>query len=166
MRYIPYKKNVGNTLLETLFYISLLTAMSILIINSLVVMTKAFRETAVQRDFSQGVQIMEKISREIRLAKSINTISTTSLKLNTTDDAGGSLTKTFSLVDGDLKVYENDVLLDNLNSQNISINDLSFNEIDTTVGGAVKVSFGVNSKRDSQGREENFYDTIVLRGKY
>ena len=112
------KRNSGNTILETLFYIALFAALSIAVINSLIVMTKAFKETTIQADLMQGGQIMERISRETRLAYGINSITASSLKLNTTDDAGVNATVTFSLIGTDVQLLKNDVFFGNYQQMN------------------------------------------------
>ncbi|PJA97016.1 MAG: hypothetical protein CO129_03460, partial [Ignavibacteriales bacterium CG_4_9_14_3_um_filter_34_10] len=60
------EKNNGYTLVEILFYISIFGILSLVVINSMIVMTKAFRETTINRDIMQAGNIMERMSRDIR----------------------------------------------------------------------------------------------------
>lgn len=156
----------GYTILELLFYISLFAVLSMVVINSMIIMTQAFRETALQAELLQGGSIMERISREIRQAYDINTISASDLKLNTTDSAGANKTVEFVLSGTDVHLLENNTLTGNLNTPNIIVTALSFTQSTGTVGKAIKVSFTVKSSRDRLNRTVNFYDTIVLRGSY
>src|SRR3989344_3949407 len=133
----------GYTLVEMLFYIALFSVLSLAIIASLISMTKAFRVTTAQADLVQSSAVMERISREIRQAYEIISISA-----------------------NDLKLIENNVFTGDLNSSNIQITALSFTEITTPAGKAVKASLSVKSVRDATGRIENFYNTVVLRGDY
>lgn len=160
------KMNRGYALLETIFYIILFAILSVAVINAMITMAKAFKETTIQAELMQGGNIMEKISREIRQAYGVNSISTNSLKLNTTDDAGVNKTVTFSLSDGDILFLEDDVFTGNLNTQNMTIVNLSFTQINTTKGIGVKIYLTVKSDHDTQDRNEDFYDTVVLRGNY
>lgn len=153
-------------MIELLFYISIFAVVFLIMINSIMVMTRSFRETSVNTDIIQSSNIMDRISREIRKAESIHTISTNSLKLNTTNDAGTATTVQFSLSGSNIVFYDNDVLLGNLNSPNVSVTALTFTQITTAKGAAVKVFMTVVSNNYGSTRAENFYDTIVLRGNY
>ena len=156
----------GFTLIETIFYIVLLAVFSVVIINTLLVMTRSFREVAVQRDIVNASSIMERITREIKQASSVNTISTNNLVLNTTDTNNESITLEFDFADGDIEILEDSSSLGNLNSDKISIDSLTFEQITSSASVAVKVSLVVSSTRDSEDRGFGFYDTLVLRGSY
>ncbi len=161
-----YQRGGGYALLETLFYISLFSIFSVVLINSMLVMTKAFKETAIYVELMQSGNIMERISREIKRASSIYSISANSLKLNTKDDAGLDKTIEFSLLGSNARLSENDLFTGNLNTLNIAVVALTFTQINTAKGTAVKIFLTVKSNYDSQNRNENFYNTIVLRGDY
>ena len=156
----------GYALLETIFYMLLFAILSIAIINAMITMMKSFKETAIQAELMQSGNIMEKISREIRQAYGINSISTDDLKLNTTDSVGANKTVEFVLSGSDIRFLEDDVFTGNLNTQNITVTNLTFTQIDTAKGAAVKISLSVKSNHDLQNRNESFYNTVVLRGGY
>jgi len=162
------KRNQGASLIELLFYIAIFAVLFLVVINSMVFMTRSFRETVVNTDLTQTVSVMERISREIRNATSINTVSSTSLKLNTIDSVtAAESTIRFSLSGSNIELYDgSDVLVGNLNSQNISVTDLRFAEITTVEGKAVKFVVTVKSNHYNSVRTEKFYDTVVLRGAY
>lgn len=156
----------GYAILETVFYILLFAVLSITVINAMITMTKSFKETTIQAELMQSGNIMERISREIRQAYSINSISASSLKLNTTDSVGTNKTIEFLLSDSNIRLLDNDIFTGNLNTANITVVNLIFTQINTVKGLAVKISLTVKSNHDSQNRNENFYDTVVLRGDY
>jgi hypothetical protein len=160
------KINKGYALLETIFYISFFAVLSITVINAMIVMTKSFKETIIQAELMQGGKIMERMSREIRQAYGINSISINNLKLNTTDNNDVNKTVEFSFSSPNIGFLENDVVTGNLNTQNITVTGLTFTQIDTAKGAAVKIFLTVESNHDSLNRTENFYDTIVLRDGY
>ena len=160
------KSNSGYALLETLFYIALLAIFSIAIVNAIIVMTKSFKETAIQSELMQGGAIMERITREIKQAKSISIISANDLKLNTEDSAGAAKTVEFLLSGANVQLLENDALSGNLNTSNLAVSNLTFTQIITANGEAVKVSLTFSSTHDTLSRSHDFYDTIALRGSY
>jgi competence protein ComGC len=160
------KINSGYALIEILFYILIFTVLSIAIINAMITMAKSFRETTIQAELIQSGTILERISREIRNASAINSISATDLKLNIKNDAGADKTVEFVLLGNDLRFLENDVFIGNLNTPNIAVTALSFTQITTAQNNAVKVLLTIKSNHDLSNRNENFYDTVVLRGNY
>ncbi len=160
------KNNSGYALLETIFYIALFAILSIAVIDAMITMTKAFKETTIQAELMQSGNIMERISREIRKAYNISSITTNSLKLDSMDDAGVNKTVEFSLLGSDIRLLENDVFTGNLNTLDITVVSLVFTQINTTRGVAIKIVLTVKSNHDSLERNESFYDTVVLRGDY
>ncbi|MEK7088991.1 MAG: hypothetical protein AAB913_02585 [Patescibacteria group bacterium] len=160
------KINSGYILLETIFYIALFAMLSIAVIDAMITMTKAFKETSIQAELMQGGNIMERISREIRRAYNINSISANSLKLDIMDDDNVNKTVEFSLSGSDIRFLENNIFTGNLNTPNITVIGITFTQINTAKGMAVKISLTVKSNHDLLGRDENFYDTVVLRGNY
>ncbi len=157
----------GYAILELLFYISLFAILSVLVINVMLTMAKSLKETATQAEWTQGGVIMERISREIRQSYGIDPASTsTDLKLNTKDTGGANKTVEFLLSGTDLQLLENNSLTGNLNTSKIAVTTLSFTQITTTKGKAVKVFLTIRSTNDTQSRTQDFYDTIVLRGDY
>ncbi len=156
----------GYVLLETIFYIALFAILSIAVIDALATMTKSFKETTIQAELMQGGDIMERISREIRQASSVNSISTNDLKLSSVSSVGVNKTIEFLLSGSDIQLLENGSFVANLNTQNLTVVSLTFTQINTVKGVAVKVFLRVMSKHDTSEREQDFYDTVVLRGSY
>lgn len=160
------KKTQGYAILELLFYISILATVSLLVINSMMNMALFFKETSIYGQLVQNGNIMERMSREIRTANDISFINVTDLKLNTKNDAGADKTVEFTLSGVNLQLFENDVLIGNLNTPNIMVTDLSFTQITTMKGKAVKIFMTVRVTNDKLNRTFDFYDTVVLRGLY
>lgn len=160
------KTTGGYTIVELLFYIALFAILTFAVINSLITMTKAFRETSIQLELSRGSAIMERISREIRKAGDISSISANDLILNTKDDAGADKTLEFLLFNSNLELLENSVLTGNLNAPNVTVTAVTFTQITTAKGKAVKILLSIKSNNDVLGRVVDFYDTVVLRGGY
>ncbi|MEX2052226.1 MAG: hypothetical protein WD991_00830 [Candidatus Paceibacterota bacterium] len=156
----------GYAIIELIFYISLFAVLSLLVINSMISMTRSFKETVVQSEILSSITVLERISREVRQASNISSISGSSLALDTTDDSGASRTVEFALSGDDVEFRESGVLTGNLNTPNISITALSFTEITGGEGQAVKIVMTVVSENDSKQRAYDFHNTIVLRDSY
>ena len=160
-----HKTRAGYAILELLFYVSFFAVLSLLVINSMIIMTKSFKETSVQAELMQGGSIMEKISRDIRQANNFSYASNV-LTLNI-DNAGSPKTITFTFANPNMQVTDS-VLgsLGNLNSPNISVTAFAVTSITTTEGKAVKIVLTIRSNNDTLGRTVNFYNTVVLRDSY
>ncbi len=161
------KKNKGDTLVETLFYIALFAVLSIAVINSMITMMKSFKETAIQRELAQGANIMERISREIRGASSVSFTNSNDIILTET---GKTLEFKMSVGTNYIQLIDTPTsgspTIANLNPSNVAVSGLTFTQITTAKGVAVKVFLTIYSNHDTSSRTENFYDTIVLRGDY
>ena len=156
----------GYGVVELIFYISIFAVVTLVVINAMITMTKAFRETSIQSELMQSGGVMERIVRQARGASSIASIGASSLKVNTTDSEGAPKTVEFSLSGGDVQLLENNALIGNLNSPNITVSALSFTQITTAKGVAVKISMTLRAEEDTLTRSYDFYDTVVLRGGY
>lgn len=156
----------GYAVLELLFYIAFFVTLSLVVIEAMITMARSFKETALQAELVQSGTIIERISREIRSSYDINSISATNLVLNTTDGVGANKTVEFLFSGSNLQLLENSILTGNLNTSNIVITALTFTQITTAKGKAVKVSLTLRSINDKLARIQNFYDTVVLRGNY
>lgn len=160
------KRQTGYALLELLFYIALFSVLSLVAIDAMISMAGFFKETSVLSQLAKGEILMERISREVRGSFDINTISSSSLKLNTKDSDGNNKTVQFTLSGSNVQLWENDILIGNLNSSNTLVSNLSFTQINTAKSKAIKISFSVQSVNDKLNRTEYFYNTVVLRGSY
>ena len=159
------KKIAGYAILELLFYISFFAVLSLVVISAMITMTKSFKETSLYAELVQSGSIMERISREIRQADSINSITGTTLRLNTANGAGVK-TVEFRFVSPNIELWDAGANIGNLNSPNIVVTGLTFTEITTAESKAVKVVLSLYSSHDSLARVQYFYDTVVLRGSY
>ena len=157
------KRNKGYGMIEMLFYVSLFAILSIAVINSMITMTKSFKETTIQAEFLNGGNVLERLSREIRGAQSITSITNSNdLKIKSFD--GTDLE--FVLSGQNIQFLKNGNLVGNLNSSGVSVLGLSFTKISTVKSEAVKIVLTVKSVHDTGNRTEDFYNTVVLRGEY
>lgn len=161
----------GFSLVEIMVYLAIFTTLSILVINSFIVILSSFNTTNMNRKMLEaGTVTMERMSREIRQAKNIDMVNsflnTGVLQLNSTDSSGNSMTIKFINENSNLNLYKNDNLEGNLLGQNISVTNLIFSRIATAESEAVRVIMTLQYSVGNNIKSENFYDTIVLRGGY
>ena len=164
----------GFSIVEIIAYLAIFTALSILVINSFIVILSSFNTTNMNRKLLEsGTVSMERISREIRQAKNIDIANSSLgsnpgiLQLNSTDSGGNALVIKFKDENnGQLNLYSDGSLKGNLLGQNVTITSLIFNRISTTQSEVVKIEMTLRYSLGHKTKSENFYDTVVLRGGY
>jgi type II secretory pathway pseudopilin PulG len=167
------RRNQGYSIVEILIYLAIFTILSVLVINSFITVTRSFSTTRTNRDLLEsGSGAMDRISREIRQAKSVDVPNSTFgtspgvLSLSSTDSGGTAETVKFIVESGALNVYINGTLVGNLIDSNISVYSLIFRHITTTEGEGVKIELTLQDTPGPTPKLEKFYDTILLRGNY
>lgn len=164
----------GFSIVEVIIYLAIFTAISILVINSFIVILSSFNTTNMNRKILEsGTVVMERISREIRQAKNIDIansfldINPGVLQLNSTDNEGSPITIKFKREDnGELNLYKNDNLEGNLLGNNLSVTSLIFSRIAMTQSEAVRIRMTLEYSEGNNTKTENFYNTIILRDSY
>ncbi len=169
------KKNTqkGYSLIEMIIYVSIFAVLSVVVVNSFSVVISSFVESRTNRDLLEsGNTVLEKISREIRLASSVDTAGSTLgsspgvLQLNSVDSSNNARVVKFVFENNTLNIYENNTLTGSLIGNNETITSAIFRKITTSAGTAIKVELTLKDTRGKRQRTENFYDTIILRGDY
>jgi hypothetical protein len=166
-----YKKGISLT--EMIIYISLLTIILVVIINSLVSIVKSYRVIKSARDIeTSAVLALDRMEREIRNAVNVdagNSVFNTnlgSLGLNTVDDSGNAATVKFYLDNGALVISENGVYSGPLTVSGVNISTLIFRRITTPNSTGVKIEMTLQAANGAATTTANFYDTALLRGSY
>ena len=168
------KNKNGFSLVEVLVYLAIFTVLSILVINSFIVILSSFNTTnANRRILESGTVVMERMTREIRQASSINIANSTMganpgvLYLNTTDSGNNVIFVKFKKeTNGDLDIYQNSNSGNNLLGSHVTVSSLVFRRITTTESEAVKIEMTITYSEGNITKSENFYNTIILRGSY
>lgn len=164
----------GYSLIEVIVYIAIFTSISILVINSFIAILSSFKNTeANRRLLESGSLVMERMTREIRQANSIDLINSTigsnpgTLQLNEEDSGGNSIFVKFKKENnGEIDIYRNNNSGENLLSSQVLATSLIFRRITTTESEAVKIEMTLNYTNGSIVKNEKFYNTIILRGSY
>ncbi len=159
----------GFTLVETILYIFVLTIIVSITTLSVTTSFKFFEEIKSNRNIiDSSVVAMERISREIKQADSVDSVSPVfgtssgSLYISTTE-SGTTYTRSFAVSGGEIVLSQNGTVVGSLtSSNNVTINSLIFYRIVTSRGDAIRVVLTV-SDTSSSPRSVTFYNTINLR---
>lgn len=169
---ISFRKR-GFTLVEMLIYVSFLAVFSVLVINAVIITTKAFADFRLTRDINNSaVTVMERLVRDIRTAHDVDQIESDfsshpgRLMLETMDDVGADTTVEFYVDSGRIRVKEGGVDTGFLSSQNVTVDILVFDFVTNINTSAVTIRLQLSSSRGSSEKQKTFYSTVILRGSY
>ena len=172
------KTTKGFSLVEILVYISIFAIVSVVVINSYIIVFGSFSQVKTNHDLvSSANSSLERISREIRQAKTVDILNSTLgatpgvLQLNSTDSIGATRIVKFYVSNGQLNLSQGSseplVLTGNLLGPDISVTNLIFRRILTSgTKEAIKIEMTLQDNRSKTLKNEKFYDTIILRGGY
>lgn len=163
----------GMSILETLIYTAILTAVIFMIFKSVTSTIVIHRSVKLSQTLeSSGIVSMERILREIRNANSIDIagssfgVSPGSLKLRGTDEDGIDYTVTFDVSLGVIRITKDTGTPDSLTSSAISINSLVFRRVSNSNSEAVRVEASFVGGSASTTKDLDLYGFAVLRGSY
>ncbi len=172
-QFVNFKNNKkkGFSIAEILIYITILVFMLTVVINILFTILKSQRSFNASKSVESSALVsMERITREIREAQSINTSSSTLavhpglLTLESTDTNGNPRTVKFSLVNNKLNLEENGIGQGALTRLDSKVTRLVFTSIVSTSSRAVRTEITIESGTSTNYRSGKFYSTTILRG--
>jgi len=164
------KNNKGYSLVEMVIYISLLSVITIVLVNTVLSFTSSYKELAVLRAIDESaIDVMERLTREIRNSSGVDMV-TSSFNSNpgfltlTTVSGGVLSTQRFYLDDGVVKVDIDGVYLGPLTLSSATITNLVFRKLDNTVSSAIKIEMTISATVGEITKARDFYSTVVMRG--
>lgn len=168
------KDRRGLSLIETIVYITIFAIISVLAVNSLVMVMKSFNQGRLwSRICASAETATERMTREIRLAYDIDLgLSTLNfhpghLFLNTYDVSGAPTTIDFYLDNGILMVSEGGGAAVALTSSQVEVTNLVFRPISApSTSKAIKIELEIRGTQGNYQKTERFYNTAILRGSY
>ena len=164
-------KKHGFTLVEMIIYIAFFAVLSVLAIESTIIVMKSFYSIRLTQNINQSATVgLERMSREIRNAYDIDTTQSTfgvnpgRLTLRTKDASGVNTTIEFYVSGSQLFIKEGVVDRGSLMTKNAVLTNLVFRQIANPNSRAVKIEMAIRDTRGVLQKDVNFYDTIILRG--
>ena len=165
----------GIGLFEALVYVSIIALLTIIVINTAMVMSVTSGKARLKRNIlGEGGVSLERIIREIRLADSVDVPGSVLgthpgvLKLNTLVSASDDTptTREFYLNSGMLMMKEGSAGAVPL-TQNVNITRLVFYHVDmASTSKAVSVEMGAEDTVKKLTESHTFYTTSVMRRSY
>ncbi|NQV88179.1 MAG: prepilin-type N-terminal cleavage/methylation domain-containing protein [Parcubacteria group bacterium] len=163
----------GFTLIEMLAYIAVLSIILVLIVTSLSSLITSENRVNIEKNIETSASTaLERMTRDIRDAKSIDTAGSTFgsnssvLSLNTTDVGGNPKTEAFYLDNNILKISENGTETGALTFSSSRVTKLVFKSLDSGNSSAIQIKITIESGIGQYLKSETFYSTVILRGSY
>lgn len=160
----------GFSLLEMLIYIAILIIMLTVIMNIIISIMSTGRIIKSLRNIENSALIsLERITREVRQAESVNTSSSIlnsalgKLVLDGSDADGNPRTAEFYLSSGVLMFSENGIEIGALSPTGAKITGLLFEHFSGLNSEGIRTTITTESGTSTHYRSEKFYSTAVLR---
>ncbi|MEX0930596.1 MAG: hypothetical protein WDZ79_02865 [Candidatus Paceibacterota bacterium] len=164
----------GFTLVEAIFYILLLVVLFSLIIQTLLTITGTFQKVERTATINKSAIFgIERIVRETRNADEVLAGSSVFaddsgvLALSGTDGSGGTVTKTFALDDGAVRLAIDGADQGRLTPSDVDVSKLRFYHIlNSATSEAIRMEVTVTPTSGTTTDTTTFYNTAVVRGSY
>lgn len=157
-------------MIEMLVYIAVLVFMLVIILEVVFSVTKSERVIKAVRNVENSAALsLERISREARLAQSVNVASSTlgvhpgKLVLTGEDDAGNPRVVEFHLSNGQIWLKENGVEVGALSEGEAAVTNLIFHRFAGANSEGVRTLMTIESGTTTSYKSEKFYSSTVLR---
>ncbi|MEK7066024.1 MAG: hypothetical protein AAB965_00440 [Patescibacteria group bacterium] len=158
----------GFSLVETMIYIAILLSVLILFVNLLIPISNSYITIRMIRKLdSAAVSSMDRMTREIRNASSINIASIlgvepSKLVLDNSDATQSS----FPIIDNQLHIEIDGVDNGSLLPSGITVPSLNIRRVLTGHSAGVRIEMTLEDRGGSFTRDQKYYSTVILRGSY
>lgn len=154
----------GFSLIEMLVYVSLLALIFLFIVNMILSYTTSYHELlALRATENSGVNSMERMTRDIRAAKTA-TVSGATLTLITPTINSVSTTSYYYLYNGALNVDINNASTGPLTVSGATVINLTFTGLTSSNSSAVKIDMTIQGVSENFTATKKYHSTIILKG--
>lgn len=164
------KTQYGFSLIETLFYVALLSFALLIVSQTVLVMLRSVETLRASAHLSNDAATsFSRLVREIRGATNIDDSASTfntspgALALQTTDANGAAKTVEFRVLGNTLYLFENNLSSGALTGSSTALTSLFFRKVPTAHGTGVKIEVVLRSAVGAASSTESFYSTAVLK---
>lgn len=151
--------------MELLIYITILSTMTVLVVNVLLITARSYNGLKISRNINNSaITALERMTRDIKSASDVVAVqSIFDVHPGRLTVQSSATTTEFYLSSGVLRVKENDVDIGPLTHQVSSIDSLIFKLFDngTTKGVRIEMTMSVEYKNITKTKK--FYSFVVLR---
>lgn len=164
------KLKKGYSLVEMLVYVSLLTMISIIVIQTMMSFSISYKELlAMRRVEHSALDAMERMTYSIRRAATIDTINSIlgtspGILTLTQNIATTPITTKFYVENGVLKMDIDGTYFGPLTGSNISVTDISFSSFDSGISKAIKIEMTISGTAGEVRKLKTYHSLVGIRG--
>lgn len=162
----------GYTLLETVIIITIFSLIIIVVMNMLSIFVSSYRDIKVSNRINSSAMIaLDRITREIRIASSVDYINSTfnthpgRLVLNSSYN-GSPVTIDFYFDNGILKMKRGGVEIGALTRENVAVDNLIFYSSSNSISQIIRTDIDLVANIGATVKTATFYSSTVIRGGY
>jgi Tfp pilus assembly protein PilW len=160
------KLNGGFSLMEMVVYVAILAVILVFVIDTVVAFGSSYRDIAARRSADRaGLDALERMTREIRAATSVNAAqSTLGTSPGTLSLMQISTTTRFYLQNNAIHMVINGAYAGPVTGSSTIVTSLIFTANSTSTATAIKIDMIVNGSAGQTVQAKQFHSTVVLRG--
>jgi Tfp pilus assembly protein PilW len=164
-------RRAGFSLVEMLIYISILAVVLILLVQVVLSFSSNYRELSTLRLVERSAtESLERMTRDIRNATTVTIAESTLdahpgvLTIVATQGTNSTTTKFYTDASGKVKVDVNGSYIGPLTTSKVTVTDLKFRLLTTTVSKAVKIEITLRGVYGTITQTRSYNATVVLKG--
>ena len=170
MKFSFYKNKKGFSLIEMLVYVSVLTIIFLLVINTVLSFTSSYHRLAALRQLDRsGTDSLERLTRDIRNATSIDAANSvfgsasSTLQIIATQNSVSTTTK-FYIPAGTLKLNVNSIVIGPLTNSDVTVTNFNLTSLTSSNSSAVRIQMTLQATNGSVTVSKKYYSTVILKG--
>jgi type II secretory pathway pseudopilin PulG len=153
----------GFSLLEMIIYISLITVIFLLIVNTMLSFTSSYRQLAANRLLEHtAINILERLSRDIRNAQAITINSSNDITVTQSSGTVSTTTRIY-LQSGNMLMDINGTYFGPLSVNGTQVTSLTFTLATSSGSSAVKIDMTAQGTSGTVTRVKSFHSTIIAK---
>ena len=160
-------KNFGYSLVEMILYTAIVFAISTALISMLITFSSTYRTLGALRIAEHsGIDAMERMTRDIRAAKTVTQGSSTlGSSPGVLTIVSTATTTKFYIQGGILKVDVNGSYFGPLTLSSASVSNLVFTLLSSGISDAIKIDMTVSGTVGATTKTKNYRSTVILKGQ-
>lgn len=165
-------KTKGFTLIELLLYISGLLILGTILVSMIIQFYGIYKEiVAIPRADRTGLLVVDRITKEIRSAKSINMLdskfaTTTGAIVLDVVEEGSSVEKKFYVQNGKIFYQKDSEEQESLSSSDFTVSNFNFTLVQTPISEAVRFTMEIQFKTRDDVQTKSYSGFAILRESY
>lgn len=160
----------GYSLVEMIIYVTLLTLVSFIVVQTILSFTSSYSDMTLMRKIEHsGLSAMERMTYSIRRAAVVDSINSSFVTSPGVLMLTHNLTTTpvntkFYIDNGILKMDIGGVYYGPLTTSDVFVTNFTVNKFDSSISSAIKIDITIQSTLGNTTKSKTYHSLVVLRG--